>query len=236
MTKIILSILLSIVCVGSDLFAEAVTLDNLLTKLKLKGRAAVGYFNSEKEGSYRSGSFEVPDVKLQLNFVPDEKNTLTTRFNLSNLAANTPLVDYLFFEAKNFIPSLENYLSLNGRLGRFKLGTGEETWANNPIESVLPSNSAANIDGSDEGLELSGKFWAASISNGQRGVNAETGQAKAWMGKLFYSPWNPLYMSATYYDSGSLKASQSELSVAGLVAPPTGARNWKRHVWEGDLR
>src|SRR3989338_876193 len=97
-----LGMALSVLFTSHVFGAEPVTLDNLLTKLKLKGRAAVGYFNSEKDGSYRSGSFEVPDVRLQLNFVPDEKNTLTARFNLSNLAANTPLVDYLFFEAKNF--------------------------------------------------------------------------------------------------------------------------------------
>ncbi|MBI3018416.1 MAG: hypothetical protein HYY61_00765, partial [Deltaproteobacteria bacterium] len=157
--------------------------ENILTKLKLKGRASLGYLKSQDSGSFRSGSFEIPDVKLVLGFKPVETYDLIVRFNLNNAAANSPFADYVFLQAKDFISSLkETPWSLSGRLGRFKLGIGEETWANNPIEGVLPSNSAANIDGSDEGLEFSGKFWVVSLSNGQRGVNTETGQAKAWMG------------------------------------------------------
>ncbi len=235
--KIFIKIILALILTESVVFAEAVTLENVLTKLKLKGRASVGYLKSQDSGSFRNGSFEIPDVKLVLGFKPDETFDLTVRFNLNNAAANSPFADYVFLQAKDFISSLkETPWSLSGRLGRFKLGVGEETWANNAIEGPLPSNSAANIDGADEGVEFSGKFWLVSLSNGQRGVNAETGQAKAWMSKLFYTPWNPLYASVTYYDSGSLKASQAEVSVAGLVAAPTGATNWKRRMWEGDLR
>ena len=217
--------------------ASAVMLENILTKLKLKGRAAVGYFNSQKDGLYRHSSFEVPDVKLVFGFKPDDVLDLVIRFNLNNGAANSPLTDYVYLQAKDFISPLKDTpWSLSGRLGRFKLGVGEETWSNNPIEGVLPSNSAANIDGTDEGLELSGKFWAFSISNGQRGFNSETGEAKAWLGKLFYSPWDPLYMSATYYDSGSLKTSQAEVPVAGTIDRPTNATNWKRQIGMADVR
>ena len=217
--------------------ASSVTLENVLTKLKLKGRAALGYLKSQDFGSFRSGSFEAPDVKLVFGFKPDETLDLVVRFNLNNAAANSPFADYVFLQAKDFISHLkETPWSVSGRLGRFKLGAGEETWSNNPIEGSLPSNSAANVDGADEGIEFFGKFWVVSLSNGQRGLNSETGQAKAWMGKIFYAVWNPLYASVTYYDSGSLKASQSEVSIAGIVAAPTGATNWKRRVWEADLR
>ncbi len=217
--------------------SSTITLENALAKLKLKARTALGYQKSGQDGSNGSGSFEVPDTKLQFNFVPDEQNTLTLRFNLNNGAANTPLVDYLFIQSKDFVSFLKDTpFSLSGRLGRMKVGVGEETLSNNPIESALPSNSAANVDVLDEGIELSGKFWAVSAWNGSRGTGSDSGEAKAWAGKLYYSPLSPLYFSATYYDSGSLKASQSEISVGGLVDRPIGTTNWKRRIWEVDMR
>jgi hypothetical protein len=57
------------------------------------------------------------------------------------------------------------------------------------------------------------------------------------MGKLYYTPIDPLYLSASYYDSGRLKSSDSELSIAGLKTEPTGgSADWQRTVWEVDAR
>ena len=216
---------------------SAVMLDNILTKLKLKGRGALAYLDSGDSGSYGHGTFEVPDLKLVFGFEPDERNSFTVRFNLNNAIANTPLTDFVFLQCKDFIPSLrDTWFSISGRVGRFKLGVGEETFGNNAVEGILPSNSAANIDGSDEGVELSGKFWAASVGNGNRGVGADVGDAKAWMTKVFYSPLKALYLSATYYDSGELKNASSEVSVAGIIAPVANTLHWTRRVWEGDIR
>ena len=53
------------------------------------------------------GSFEVPDLKIVFNFLPDDKNSLVLRFNLNNLTAPTPLLDYGFVEAKDFMPYLK---------------------------------------------------------------------------------------------------------------------------------
>lgn len=225
-----------------------VDLANTLSKLKMKGRAAAGYFNSGKAGSFRSGSFEAPEAKLQFSFQPDDINTVVLRFNLNNAAANSPLLDYLYLQSKDFLPSLKNTpFSLSGRLGRFKLGFGEETLSNNLVESVVPSNSSGNVGVSDEGLELSGKIkldkiklqplgWIFSVSNGNSGVGSDTSGAKAFMGKLYYNLSDPLYLSASYYNSGNLKTSSAEMSIAGIVAPPAGATKWDRTVWEVDAR
>lgn len=232
--------------------ASKVDLANALSKLKIKGRFAAGYFDSQKAGSFPSGSFEAPEAKLQFTFQPDNINTFVLRFNLNNGANNisstSPLADYLYLQSKDFLPFLDNTpFSLGTRLGRFKLGFGEETLGNNLVESALPSNSAGNVGLNDEALELAGKIkfdnmnlsplgWVFSVSDGNAGVGSDTSGAKAFMGKFYHSPIEPLYLSATYYDSGDLKASSAEMSIAGLTAPPTAAIDWKRKVWEVDAR
>ena len=126
----------------------------------------------------------MPDAKLQFAFQPDEINTVVTRFNLNNATAQSPLLDYFFLQSKDFIPALKDSpFSLSARLGRFKLGFGEETWSDNIVESVLPSNSAARVTLIDEGLEFAGKIklekfnlkplgWVFSVSDGNSGVGS----------------------------------------------------------------
>ena len=87
--------------------AGRVDLANTLSKLKIKGRAALGFFDSGKAGSYPAGSFEMPDAKLQFGFQPDEINTLVLRFNLNNATSQSPLLDYFFLQSKDFIPALK---------------------------------------------------------------------------------------------------------------------------------
>jgi uncharacterized protein YoxC len=228
-----------------------VDLANALSKLKLKGRAAVGFFDSGKAGSYPAGSFEMPDAKIQFAFEPDKVNTVIMRFNLNNATAQSPLLDYFYLQSKDFLPFLKDTpFSLSARLGRFKLGFGEETWSDNPVEGFLPSNSAARVTVIDEGLELAGKIdlaklgikrlkplgWVISASDGNSGVGSDSTASKAFMGKLYYIPIDPLYLSATFYDSGRLDSSNAELSIGGLVTRPAGTGSWKRRVWEVDGR
>lgn len=231
--------------------AARVDLSNALSKLKLKGRAALGFFDSGKAGSYPAGSFEIPDAKIQFAFEPDKINTVVMRFNLNNATAQSPLLDYFFLQSKDFLPMLKDTpFSLSARLGRFKLGFGEETWSDNAIEGILPSNSAAKAGVIDEGLEFSGKIdlaklglkrlrplgWVVSVSDGNSGVGSESTAGKAFMGKLYHSPIEPLYVSATYYNSGRLDSSNAEMSLAGLVTRPSGENDWDRTVWEVDAR
>jgi len=220
-----------------------VELANALSKLKMKGRWAAGYFHSQESGTYPEGSFEVPEAKLQFAFQPDDTYTIILRGNFNNAAFNN--LDYLYVDASDpFKLSKEWPLTLNARLGRFKLDFGEETWSNNPVESALPSNSAANVAGSDEGLQLSGKVgkdwsaitWSAAVSNGSNGVATDTTQAKAFTGKWGIQPVPPLLLSASYHATGSLKQQATEVGIAGLTGRPAGASNWRRAVWELDAR
>ncbi|MEW6009086.1 MAG: hypothetical protein AB1629_05600 [Candidatus Omnitrophota bacterium] len=233
--------------------AGRVDLANTLSKLKIKGRWAAGFLDSGKAGSYPSGSFEAPEAKIQFSFQPDDINTIVMRFNVNNATAQSPLMDYFYLQSKDFLPLLKNTpFSLSGRLGRFKLGFGEETWSNNLVESVVPSNSAGNVGLNDEGLELAGKIkldkvkisnytlrplgWVFSVSDGNSGVGSDTTAGKAFMGKLYYTPIDSLYLSSSYYDSGSLKLQTPEMSIAGLTSRPSGVSDWQRRVWEVDAR
>lgn len=215
-------------------------MNNLLSKLKIKGRIAAGYYDSGKAGSYPSGSFEVPDAKVQFSFEPDEINKAVLRLNLNNGSFNS--VDYAYLET-NLSKFFGLSFPLSSRIGRAKTEFGEETMWNNPIEGALPSNSASNVDGRDEGVHLSGKIgknkpvgYSLSVSNGNTGTGSDNSMAKAFTGKVYYNIIDPLYISASYYNSGSIKNQNAEMSIAGLTSAPTGAVRWKREIWEVDLR
>ena len=228
--------------------AARVDLANSLAKLKIKGRAALGFLDSGKAGSYPAGSFEMPDVKIQFGFQPDDINTLVLRFNVNNATAQSPLMDYFFLQSKDFIPALKDSpFSLSARLGRFKLGFGEETWTDNLVEGIVPSNSAARATVVDEGLEFAGKVKldkigleplgvVVSVSDGNSGVGSDSTASKAFMGKLYHNPIKPLYVSGSYYNSGELDSSSSEMSLAGVTSAIQSGMAWRRSVWELDAR
>lgn len=220
-----------------------IELPNALSKLKMKGRWAAGFFKSGEGGSYPEGSFEVPEAKLQFAFQPDDTYTIIMRGNFNNAAFNN--LDYFFLDAKDPFKLPKSWpLTLDARFGRFKLALGEETWSNNPVESALPSNSASNVAGNDEGLQFSGKLgkgwpalnWSAAVSNGTTGTGSDTTQAKAFTGSLGINPISPLALSASFHTTGSLKQQAAEVGVAGLTGRPGSATNWRRTVWELDGR
>lgn len=223
--------------------APWVDLTKATSKLKIKGRSALGYFDSGESGTYPSGSFEVPEAKIQFGFEPDKYNTLILRANLNNAVFNN--LDYFYLDSKDFLSFLEDKpVKLSSRIGRFKLDLGEETWSNNPVEGALISTSAANTSGSDEGLQLNLAIGdkkrpltvTGAITNGVTGVGSDTTTPKAFTGKLSYRFSDPFYMSASYHNSGDLKVSNSEASIGGLVSRPTNALKWDRQVWEIDAR
>lgn len=223
------------------------------SKLKIKGRLAAGYFNSGRDGSYPPGSSEIPDVKIQFSFQPDDINTVVARFSLNNgvnaaPSATSPLADYLYLQSKDFLPFLKDTpFSLSSRVGRIKLPFGEEQLNDNAVDGILVSNSIVRISPKDEGIELFGQIklddiglqplgWDLATTNGKSGVAADNNVAKTFFGKLFYTPVNPLYLSISYFDSGKLNNEDTDFSIADLKTGPTGAFNWQRRVWGIDAR
>lgn len=219
-------------------------LKNIGTKLKISGRWGAGYFDSGENGSYPDGSFQAPEAKLRFDFQPDKINTITMRLSLNNATFNN--LDYFYLDSKDFLPFLkETPFTLESRIGRFKLDYGEETWSNNIVESAVVSNSASNISGNDEGVQLSGKIkviekmpvkWSASVTNGNSGTGADNENSKAFNGKIAVNPLEALYLSASYYHGDDLENGASEMSIAGISTAPTNANNWNREMWEVDAR
>src|SRR3990167_2146668 len=187
--------------VEKDLLSK-VGLDKVSSKLKLKGRWAAGYYHSQKGGTYPNGSVQAPEAKIQFTFKPDDINDIIMRLNLNNATFNN--LDYFYLDTN--IMKLTPWektapFALTSRLGRFKVDFGEETFSNNPVEGILPSNSAANIAGNDEGLMLSGKIgkenplgWSAGIFNGNTGTGADNNWLKAYNVKVYYNIVDPLYV------------------------------------------
>lgn len=219
-------------------------LKNVGTKLKISGRWAAGYYDSGENGSFPDGSFQAPEAKLRFDFQPDKYNTITMRMNLNNATFNN--LDYFYVDSKDFLPFLKDTpFTLESRIGRFKLDYGEETWSNNPVESAVISNSAGNVAGNDEGVQLSGKIsvykpmpikWSASITNGNSSTGADNENSKAFSGKIAINPLEDMYLSASYYHSDDMENGASEFSIAGLSSAPTNATNWTREMWEVDAR
>jgi len=223
--------------------SSKVGLDKLSSKLKIKGRVAAGYFDAGERGAFNNGSFQLPEAKIQFTFLPDDINQVIMRLNLNNATFNS--IDYLYLDTNimKLTPWEKGPFTLSSRIGEFKADFGEETWSNNPAESILPSNSAANVGGNDEGLQLAGKIgkerplgWSFAILNGNSGTGADGNWLKAFDGKLYYNIIDPLYTSVSYYNSGNLGESSSAMSIGGISTPPAGAVKWSRQIVEGDIR
>ena len=151
---------------------------------------------------------------------------------------------FFYVDSRDFLPPLEGTpFTLESRIGRFKMPLGEETFSDNIVESALVSNSASRVSGNDEGVQLSGKIgkerplkWFFAVTNGNSGTGSDNLTPKSFSGKLAYNLWDPLYLSASIYNSGSLKTAASEASIAGITSSPTGATRWDRTLWEVDAR
>ena len=222
----------------------AVAEDEFKPTVDYKGsRLAVGYLDSEKNGSYPAGSFQAPEAKLRFNLqmTPDMK--VIARMNLNN--ATFVNLDYLCMDYTNLlamaVPSMKDSLfNPMLRIGRFKLDFGEETWGNNSVEAASITPSVTNTGAYDEGLQLSQVLpkdkigipmkWSLSLSNGNTTTGADNQQSKALLVKIGVNPINELYVSGSYYNSGEMLNASAEMTYAGLATPPTNANRWKRTI------
>ncbi len=215
----------------------------------LKGsRLAVGYWDTESDGSHRTGSYLENDMKLRFNINWDENNSSVVRMSLKN--ATFDKLDYFYLKSKNLLTYVMDNPPINPtvKLGRFKIGITEEWKSNNLVQSTVPSNSAANPSAYDEGIGFSqkveglpfdlGVVLAFMNGNDNAGNNANDNKT----GKATYLELDaqlremPLHVNLSYYDSGNLEAMSSEFSIAGLDDLPAGASEWERKVMGIEIR
>jgi len=228
----------------------AVAQNEFKPNIDFKGsRIAIGYLDSQNDGSYPDGSFQMPDAKLRFNWNTTPDVTVVTRMSLKNATFDS--LDYFYLDYKNFFSQLAPKLKDSPfnptlRIGRIKVDIGEETFADNPVEGVVASNSAGIVAGYDEGLQLFQNLhkdnlgvpvkWSLSFFNGNSGTGADNEGAKAMNFKLGVNPISELYVSGSYYKTGELGVADAEVTYAGLKARPTNATQWTRTIQEIDLR
>jgi|GEM_PF-1058793 len=240
----------------SNAIAPAEKTKTILDTVKFQGRFATGFLKQEAGNpaytstpSYSHGSFEAPEAKLQITLQPDPNNTLVARANLNNAAWNSLDTFCLDSNVGQFLPFPENFpFTIGSRIGRFKIPFGEEYWTNDMVQSATTDNSAGNPGGYDEGIRLSGTigkdrsllYWF-SVTNGQ-GTGSSTATTrdnygpKAVTGRLGYQIVEPLYVSASVYNSGDLGTSTCDVSFGGTTSAPMNATGWSRTLWEIDIR
>ncbi len=207
-------------------------------KAKIDGRMFIGTFKTGSQGPDPNWSMDIPDAKLRFTFIPSDKITIVTRLSASG--AKVGDFDYFYLDYTGiFNPT--NIL----RLGQRKIDFGQETWVDNPVENILISNSVSHISGYGIGAAMLGRFskdamapiYEIGFVNGPKGVTTRPGSGLPVNIKVGAPFTGKLFASASYFATGKLNgADKSAISVAEISDAPTGAVNWKRTIWELDLR
>jgi len=215
--------------------------------IKIDGRVFVGLFDSGSEGAYPNRAVDIPDAKLRFTYLPSKDVTMVTRLDLNKLnKASANALDYFYLDLNNWAGIAPNQTI---RLGKMKEDIGDETWTDNPAESILITNSAAHVSGYDAGVNFRGiaatsipVFYSVDMFN-NTGNPGSASRALGTGAKVGVTPMDDLYVSASLYNSGELlpaaaggKPAVPALSVGNLTAIPAGAAGWTRRLWEVDAR
>ncbi len=222
---------------------QVVEAANKDTKIKIDGRLFAGIFKTEEQGSFPNRSLDIPDAKLRLTFSPSKDITIVNRFSNSRAASGG--FDYFYMDLNNWGGHLPGHVL---RVGKFKIDVGQETWTDNPVESILITNAVSHISGYDEGINLRGPLgrgslpatYSLAVMNGNKNFSASD-SGLAWSAKLGL-PVNPqLYFSASYLRTGDLvkpggALDQPDFNIAEVFDAPSGATSWRRSLWEVDAR
>lgn len=207
-------------------------------KVKMDSRMFIGLFDTGDQGTSPNWSADISDVKLRFTFNPSKNVTLVTRLSATSTKATE--FDYLYLDYAGALGPA-NVI----RVGQRKIDVGQETWQDNPIENMLISPSISHVTGTGTGIALLGRFadtktsplYEIGIVNGTKGVMVRPTNSIPFNIKLGVPLPNNLFASASYFDSGDLKtADKSAIGIAELTDAPTSATEWRRKLWELDLR
>jgi hypothetical protein len=222
---------------------QAAQAANKETKTKIDGRLFAGAFKSGEQGSFGNRSLDIPDAKLRLTISPSKDVTIVNRFSNNRAGANG--FDYFYLDLNNWGGAAPGHVL---RVGKFKMDVGQETWTDNPVESILISNSVSHISGYDEGINLRGPLrrgplpptYSVALMNGSKGVNPSD-NGLAWSAKVGVPLTPRMYFSASYLHVGNLvkpggTVDQPDFDIAEVFDAPAGAIGWTRSLWELDAR
>jgi hypothetical protein len=221
----------------------AVQAANRDTNIRIDGRLFAGVFKTDEQGSFGNRSLDIPDAKLRFTFSPSKNVTIVNRF--SNNRAGSNGFDYFYLDLNNWGGLALGHVL---RVGKFKMDVGQETWTDNPVESILITNSVSHISGYDEGVNFRGPLgrgrspatYSLAVMNGSKGVT-QSDSGMAWSAKLGALVKERLYLSASYLRTGDLvkrdgTLDQPDFGIAEVFDAPAGATAWRRSLWEADAR
>ena len=218
--------------------APAVTTAFKTAKAKIDGRIFTGVFETGDDGPFADWSTDINDAKLRFTFNPSKNVTIVNR--LSTTGARAGDFDYFYLDLAGTSGALNTL-----RIGQRKVDVGQETWVDNPVENMLVTTSGAHVSGYATGIALLGKLQDSKMSpvyelgfvNGPRGDFTRPTNSLPFNVKVGASLPNNLFASASYFDSGDLGAGDKPgLSVAEILDAPSGATEWRRKLWELDVR
>ncbi len=217
--------------------APVITVSDSNATLKIDGRMFVGVFDTQKNAaSFVNRTLAVPDAKLRFTFTPSKDITIVNRFSNSNAANNG--FDYFYVDVNNYAGLLPGQLI---RAGKAKIDFGEETWTDNPVESILITNSIGIANGYDGQINFRGSIpdvgmnnvYSLALLNGTGNVTA-SGRGIGVAGKVGFTPIDDLYVSASAYKSGDQSVTPS--LALGSMTLPAGTTLIQRYAAELDAR
>jgi len=201
-------------------------------KVKIDGRIFTGVFDSGDQGNSPNWSTDINDAKLRLTFSPSANVTIVNR--LSTTGAKSADFDYFYLDYALPKTTL--------RIGQRKLDVGQETWTDNPVENMLVTTAVSHISGYATGIALVGKLGGSApyeigFMNGARGVMARPTSGLPINMKIGTPLGSNAFGSLSYFNSGKIGANdKSAVSIAEIADAPAGSTQWKRSIWELDLR
>jgi len=223
---------------------------NMGSTIKINGRIFAGILSTGNKGSYANNTVAIPDMKLYTTFMPNKDLTVVTRLNANYAGmsgANTNLFfDYFYVDINNWAGVLPGQTI---RVGKWSTDFGEETYTNNPEESIILTNSVANVNGTDGQVDFRGNVALLkdhplrySLSFLNNSGNVQTAQhSMATNLKLGIALRPNLYISVSGMDTGVIEGTgaSSAVKIAGLNVNPAGALSttpWQRQAAECDVR
>ncbi|HEY4248113.1 MAG TPA: hypothetical protein VGM64_14780 [Lacunisphaera sp.] len=193
------------------------TLLRTAREIRVSGEAGLVFFSSGPAGAFPNAEFRVDDAKLFFE-APVWKNVyfftgleLTTR----EAADEYFHVGELYADMEDVLTAGRHY-TLNLRAGRFNIPFGEEYQYRNIMANPLITHSAADIWGTDEGIQAYGSLgrlqYNLAVQNGGHKTLHDYNKDKSVTIRLGFDPTHFLHLSASAHRTGKLDTVNDGLS------------------------
>ena len=195
------------------------------------GFAAFGFLETGNDGKRPEGGFLVKETTLFIQPQVWDDTVVFFELQINRLAKDDSLAARTGEVHAHFRNVLKCYGDdlLGVKLGRIDIPFGEEYLWQDAINNPLITQTAAYPYGFDEGMLFYGTLlrnygWIVSLMDGTDQRSFEDHPAKAINAKLYGSPSERLYLSASFMNNG--RAAKSAFEFGGSHFQPIGASHF----------